>query len=344
MRGYRRAARVAELGVRAQVSAACGACHSCRRHPTKDRSSAIREIGFRQTKRLVTCWNAISAQTGKPARSPLRQLALQVVRRVLLHDHLAVDGDLAVWIRCSLSAVRGAADGEDRPLRVGERGFEYPWHARREVDRLSFHERVRVGVVGVLARRLRRQIEEVEIRGAARRERIAHLVACRLSARRAMTYRNSGGCHGQCHPDPGCRFSHVRHIAARYLIVTKTTASATPYPGERQTNARPANVNSFVTHRHSRNTRDLTSRFDTAKGVFTSALLPTLITRCALLTSTTAVAAGSVVAATSLLLSGCGTRRPNPTRQTPHRAWTPRGRTSRWVRSTRCRAPWRSPK
>jgi len=58
----------------------------------------------------------------------------------------------------------------------------------------------------------------------------------------------------------------------------------------------------------SRNTGDLTSRFDTAKGVFISALLPTLITRCALLASRTAVNAGSVVAATSLLLSGCGSK------------------------------------
>jgi hypothetical protein len=29
--------------------------------------------------------------------------------------------------------VRGAAHGQDRPLGVRERGFEHPWHPRRQV-------------------------------------------------------------------------------------------------------------------------------------------------------------------------------------------------------------------
>jgi hypothetical protein len=55
VRGYRRAALVAELGVRAQVGAACGACHSRRRHATR--------IGRQQSHE---CWNTVSARDGKP--------------------------------------------------------------------------------------------------------------------------------------------------------------------------------------------------------------------------------------------------------------------------------------
>jgi hypothetical protein len=45
-------------------------------------------------------------------------------------------------------------------------------------------------------------------------------VGGRLGARRAMTHRNSGSYYRQCCPNPGCRCSHVGHIAAPYRIVT----------------------------------------------------------------------------------------------------------------------------